>query len=103
MKPTDKPLEGPKNNPMMPLVWTRDYRGEAGKTSRVVCTTMGASVDVQSEGLRRLLVNACYWALGLAERIPEKSNVEFVGTYEPTYFGFGKHKPGVKPSDLRLR
>ena len=102
MKPADKPVEGEKNNPMMPLVWTRDHTGQTGNTSTIICTTMGASVDLQSAGLRRLLVNACYWALGLADRIPAKSNVEYVGEYKPTYFGFGKHKPGLKPSDHRL-
>ncbi len=102
MQPTDKPVEGEKNNPMMPLVWTRDFKGDSGKTSRVICTTMGASVDLKSEGLRRLLVNACYWGLGLEKSIPAKSNVDYVGPYEPTYFGFGKHKPGVKPADLRI-
>lgn len=102
MSPTDKPLPGPKNDPMMPLVWIRDFRGETGNTSRVICTTMGASVDLQSEGLRRLLVNACYWALGLEAQIPARANVDYVGKYEPTYFGFGKHKRGIKPADLRL-
>ena len=102
MKPADKPVAGSKNEPMMPLVWVRDYQGEAGKTSRVICTTMGASVDLESAGLRRLLVNACYWALGLKDQIPEKSNVEYVGDYAPTYFGFGKHKPDLKPADLGL-
>lgn len=102
MKPTDEPVVGPKNDPMMPLVWLKDYTGDKGKTSKVICTTMGASVDLQCEDLRRLLVNACYWALGLADQIPEKSNVDYVGDYEPTFYGFGKFKPGLKPSDLKL-
>jgi hypothetical protein len=103
MQPDDKPLAGEKNDPMMPLVWIRDFTGEKGKTARVVCTTMGASVDLESEGLRRLLVNACYWATGLEDLIPAKSNVDYVGPYEPTLYGFGNFKPGVKPSDLRLK
>jgi len=102
MQPSDKPVAGAKNDPMMPLVWTRDFQTESGKTAKVICTTMGASVDLQSAGLRRLLVNSCYWALGLADKIPHESNVEYVGSYEPTYFGFAKHKPGVKPSDLGM-
>jgi hypothetical protein len=61
---------------------------------------MGASQDLRSEGLRRLLVNASYWALGMEDQIPEKSNVDCVGEYAPTPFGFGKHKPGVRPNDL---
>jgi len=102
MKPTDKPLAGPKNNPMMPLVWLRDYKGETGKTSQVLCSTIGAAPDFESEGLRRLVVNACYWALGLADRIPPKADVSYVGEYKPSWFGFGKFVKGVKPADLAL-
>jgi hypothetical protein len=63
---------------------------------------MGASQDLLSEGTRRLLVNACYWALGMEDQIPEESNVEIVGPYDPTPFKFGGHKKGVKPSDHAL-
>jgi hypothetical protein len=97
MKPTDPPLPGKKNEPMMPLVWLREYRGATGKTSRIITSTFGSAVDFQSEDSRRLIVNACYWALGLEEKIPAKANVDYVGTYEPTYFGFGKFKPNLKP------
>ncbi len=103
MKPTDRPVDGPKNNPMMPVVWIREYTGEKGKTSKIVTTTMGASVDLESAGLRRLLVNACYWALGMEKKIPAFANVNYVGEYKPTWFGFGKHQPGVKPADLELK
>jgi hypothetical protein len=82
-------VEGEKNDPMMPLAWTKHYTGPTGNTSRVFCTTMGASVDLQSEGLRRLLVNACYWGMEMEDQIPAHSNVDYVGSYEPTYFGFG--------------
>ena len=99
MKADDPPVAGRKNDPLTPIVWVRDYRGESGKISKIVTTTMGASVDLQSEGLRRLLVNACYWTLGLTDRIPAKSNVDYVGTYAPTWFGFNKFKPGLKPAD----
>lgn len=102
MKPTDLPLEGPKNNPMMPLVWLRNYTGEGGHTSKILTTTMGAAVDLQCEDLRRLLVNAAYWAVGLDQELPAKANVEYVGEYKPSWFGFGKFKPGVKPADLEL-
>jgi hypothetical protein len=111
MNPGDPPVTGKqkpgdkyeKNNPMQPLVWLRDYKGETGKTSKVITTTMGASVDLSNEGLRRLLVNACYWALGLEDKIPAKNNVDVVGDYKPTYFGFGKFVKGVKPADLELK
>jgi type 1 glutamine amidotransferase len=103
MKPTDPPVTNKKNAPMMPLAWTREYKGESGKVSKVFTTTMGASVDFESEDLRRLVVNACYWAVGLADKIPAKANVDYVGEFKPTWFGFGKFKPGVKPADLELK
>lgn len=99
MKPGDPPVEGRKNNPMMPVAWTRSYAWPDGKANRIFVTTLGASQDLESEGLRRLLVNACYWALGL--EVPEKANVEMVGGYAPTPFGFGTYVKGVKPADLR--
>jgi type 1 glutamine amidotransferase len=101
MKPTDKPIAGPKNDPMMPLVWTRDHKADSGNTARIVTTTMGASVDLESEGLRRLLVNAAYWLTGLGDQIPDEANVDYVGEYNPSFFGFGTHTKGVKPEDLR--
>jgi hypothetical protein len=103
MHPTDPPLEGKKNDPMMPVAWYRTYTGKEGKTAPVFATTMGAATDLESEGLRRLLVNASYWAVGLADKIPDKTDVEIVGEYKPTPFGFGGFKKGVKPADLSAR
>ncbi len=101
MNPSDKPLDGPKNNPMMPVAWTKSYTGTSGKTARIFTTTMGASQDLLSEGTRRMVVNAAYWCLGLEDRIPAKNNVEIVGEWKPTKFGFGGYKKGVKPADLK--
>ena len=102
MKPDDAPLEGAKNNPMMPLVWLRDFTTESGKTSKTFTTTMGAATDFQCEDLRRLVINACYWATGLEKKIPAKATAAVMGEYKPTPFGFGKFKPGVKVADLEL-
>jgi hypothetical protein len=101
MKPDDPPVHGPKNLPLMALAWVREYTGEKGNTSKIMATTMGAAVDFENEGLRRLIVNSCYWAVGL--EIPAKANVDYVGEYRPTWFGFGKSKHGVKPADLELK
>jgi hypothetical protein len=98
-KPTDK-FE--KNNPMQPVVWLRNYTGECGKTSKIITTTMGCAKDLQSEGFRRLLVNACYWGLGLEEKISASSSVDIIGVYQPP-FGFGKFVKGMKPGDLQLK
>ena len=107
MKPEDPPAppaEDPKtkkvvdkNDPMMPVAWTRTYTGPSGKPSRVFTTTMGGAMsgshDWDSEGLRRLLVNATYWCVGLEEKIPEKAAVDIVPG--PDF------KRGVKPQDVR--
>src|SRR5207237_1738159 len=45
MKPTDKPLAGKKNEPMMPIAWTKSYAAPRGKTGRIFTTTMGASEE----------------------------------------------------------
>ncbi len=103
MKPEDPPVENSKNNPLMPVVWVRNYTGPGGQISKIVTTTMGAAVDLENEGLRRLLVNACYWAVGLEDRMPPAANVAYVGDYKPTWFGFGQFKKGVPPSALELR
>ncbi|MDZ7690817.1 MAG: hypothetical protein U5K69_06725 [Balneolaceae bacterium] len=95
----DSPIEWEQS--AMPLAWTRQYISPAGNTGRVFTTTMGASVDLLSEDLRRLIVNGCYWALGLDRQIPEESNVELPGSYDPTMFGFGDHQKEMHPADFK--
>jgi type 1 glutamine amidotransferase len=102
MKADDKPVEGAQNNPMMPIAWTKTYTGTAGKPARTFTSTIGAANDLTAEGTRRLLVNACYWAAGLEDKIAEKSNVELVGDYQPSNFKFNGFKPGVKPEAHQL-
>src|SRR5262249_20741391 len=91
------------NEPMMPIVWARAYQNEAGKTNRILATTMGAATDLQDEGLRRLLVNAAYWAVGLEKKTPQKANVDCVGEFHPTMYGFNGFKKHVKPSDHEMK
>ena len=56
-----------------------------------------------NEGLRRMLVNACYWTLGMEDQIPPKSDVDLVGHYAPTPFDSTANSlKGVKPADLAL-
>lgn len=103
MQPDSPTVEGPQNEPMMPLLWLREIEREgAPETMRVVCSTIGASADMQSAGLRRALVNACYWCMRLEDAIPEKSRVDYVGAFEPTPFGYGRFAPGVRAADLAL-
>jgi type 1 glutamine amidotransferase len=100
MDPNDKP--NPDKKPL-PIAWTKTYTGEKGKAARVFTTTMGHSFDFFSEGFRRLLVNACYWATGMEDKIPAKSKVDLVGEYKPNNIGMGGHKKGLKPSDHAIR
>jgi len=100
MKFDDPPVEGDKNKPMMPIAWVKSYTGAAGKKARIFTSTIGASTDFSNEGVRRLLVNACYWCTGLEGKIPEKSNVELVGDFKPLPFKFNGAKLGVKPAEL---
>ena len=100
MRPTDPPVTGNQNEPMMPVAWVKTYTGAQGRPGRVFTTTMGSSQDLENQGFRRLLVNACFWAVGLERKIPAKSKVDLVGDYKPLPFGFGGFVKGVKPSDL---
>ena len=100
MKQTDEPVEGKKNDPMMPVAWVRTYEGAHGQEGRVFTTTMGAATDLTAEGTRRMVVNAAYWALGMEDQIPpEGTKVDLVGEYQPTAFGFKGFVKGKKPRD----
>lgn len=97
MQPDSPPLEGAKNDPMMPVVWMRERALESGNSQRIVCSTLGASVDLECADLRRLFVNAVYWGVEL--EVPESAAVDVVGTYAPTTFGFGTYTKGVRAQD----
>jgi hypothetical protein len=102
MHATDPPVRGKQNDPMMPIAWINSFASPSGKQARIFTTTIGASMDLESEGLRRLVVNACYWGLGMDDQIAAKSNVDLVGPYHPTPFGFNKYTKGIKPSAHEL-
>ena len=101
MQPGSPPVVGPKNEPLMPVAWTNTYSVAGGPAGRVFATTMGAATDLVAAGTRRLLVNGCYWAVGLEARIPAAANVDLVGEFVPTAFSFNGARKGVKPADLR--
>ena len=71
MKPSDEPVEGKKNDPMMPVFWTKSYKGTSGKENRIICTTMGSSNDLLSEGLRRACGKRVF--MGNGNGCPRKS------------------------------
>ena len=111
MQPTDAPADTvkklagttatqPLNSPAMPVAWTRLHRNPAGKENKIFVTTMGDGIDLQDESLRRLVVNATYWAAGL--EIPAKADVTTFDGYAPRMYGFNGYRTGIKPSDHAL-
>ncbi len=91
-KKTRAGIEQRLNNPMMPIVWTRQL------PNRILTTTFGSSTDFLDDRFRRLLVNAAYWGLG--KPVPRTADVRFVGEYRPSQFGFGKYRRGMRISSL---
>lgn len=92
--PTDGP--NPEKEPL-PIAWAKSWTGNSGKTARVFHVTMGSGKDFESEGLRRLTINAAYWCLHLEDAIVADSNVSPVGPYAPLTSGFNYDKLGVVP------
>ena len=62
---------------------------------------MGSSIDLLDKNLRRLIVNASYWAVGLENEIKPDSNVDPVSEFKPIMFGFGTHIKGKYPKDYQ--
>jgi len=102
MKADDEPVAGKKNDPMMPIAWVKTYSPKEGVAARVFCTTIAGGQDMENEGVRRLYVNACYWAVGLEDKIAEKADVGLVGDYKGLPFRTNGFKKGVKPADLKM-
>ena len=97
-------LDSPDDETRKPVpgAWTRHYLGKDSKTKgRVFTSTYGASNDIESDGYRRLLINACIWAAGLENAIKPDLKVDFVGPFNGTWArGKGRRKGGTKPSDM---
>jgi hypothetical protein len=94
----------PRNKPLQAAIWLHEYTAPNGTKGTSLCSTMGASVDFESEGLRRVIVNAAYHLLGLA--VPDQANVNFVDPFNPTFFTFTPkeywEEIKLKPSDFAL-
>lgn len=91
MSPEDDPVEGKKNDPLLPVAWTKSYQIPGGKPGRTFATTMGAATDLARDGTRRMLVNAVYWLTGLGEKIPASgTDATLVGAYAPSPYAFHK-------------
>jgi hypothetical protein len=89
--------ESNPNKEPLPIAWIKNWQTSGGQTSRVFQSTMGSGKDFESAGLRRLIVNASYWCLGLEDEISATSSVDYVGQYKPLASGFDYEKLGVIP------
>jgi putative membrane-bound dehydrogenase-like protein len=92
----DSPADATK--PAMPSEWTRSYKSASGKTGRVFTSLYGTSEDILNAGYRRMLVNGCFWAMGMEDRIKPNANIDFVGPFKPNTFGGGAYARGIRPA-----
>jgi putative membrane-bound dehydrogenase-like protein len=92
----DAPVDETK--PPMPSEWTCTYKGASGQSGRVFTSLYGTPEDLLNDGYRRLLVNGCFWAVGLEGAIKPDASISFVGPFEPNTFGNGGHARGIKPA-----
>lgn len=99
-----QPLMGRKHddapNPELeplPVAWFKNWRTSGGKSARVFQCTMGSGKDLESAGLRRMIVNAVYWGIGMEAAISPTRSVEIVGEYKPLESGFDYAEIGVVP------
>ena len=86
---------------IMPIAWTKEYSLDGGKTGMVFGSTLGSSLDFESEDMRRLILNASLWLLEMPDVITPDLSVEIIGDYKPTMFGFDSFRKGMKVSDFK--
>lgn len=92
-----KPLE---DKEPQPAAWVRNYSFKGGPEGRAFCSTQGASEDILSEGVRRMIVNATLWCMSMEDHIKADADVSFVGPYNPTTFNFKPSITDAKPGDI---
>ena len=86
---------------VMPIAWTKPYQIEGGKEGMSFTSTMGSSLGFLSEDMRRLVVNASFYLLGMSESITPDMPMDIVGDYKPTMFGFDTFRKGMKVFDFK--
>ncbi|MBO0323678.1 ThuA domain-containing protein [Muricauda sp. CAU 1633] len=74
------------NENMPPIVWLNSYQLKSGKKGKALTSTLGAATDFLDEDVRRLFVNSVYYMLG--KEPPQNADVDIVGEYNPTQYGF---------------
>lgn len=81
----------------LPVAWCKTWKTSKGKSARVFQSTMGSGKDLQSAGLRRLIINAAYWGMKMEAEISPTRSVDCVGPYNPLASGFDYENLGVAP------
>jgi len=81
----------------LPVAWFKSWQTSEGRSARVFQSTMGSGMDLENAGLRRLIVNAAYWGMGLEASITPTRSVDIVGAYKPLESGFNYKELGVVP------
>lgn len=106
MRPSDDQAVPEKNDPPMPIAWTKTYQLPGGTPGRVFSTTLGSSTDLFEDGVRQLFVNAAFWAVGEEDAIPEEGALaDLVGDFNPTRFNLHPSEywenKGAVPADYQ--
>ena len=83
-----------------PAAWVREYQYEGGPKGRVFCSTQGASEDILSDGVRRLIINATLWCMGMEKEISADADISFVGPYNPSTFSFKPSITDARPGEI---
>jgi len=97
-----EPSDGPNTDLIpLPIAWVKTWTGAGGRPARVFHSTMGSAKDFESAGLRRLVINAVYWGLGMEDAISAASNMDLVAPYHPLASGFAYEKLGVRPRPVQ--
>lgn len=81
----------------LPVAWFKNWRTSGGQDARVFQTTMGSAADMENPGLRRMIINAAYWGMGMEAAITPDRRVDIVGGYHPLETGFDYKAIGVVP------
>ena len=84
----------------LPVAWFKNWETSGGRTARVFHSTMGSGHDLENPGLRRLIINAVYWGMGMEQAITATRSVDIVGSYQPLESGFNYEELGVVPKPV---
>jgi uncharacterized protein len=80
---SNQPAEGAHPH-IQPVAWTKTYTGKSGKPARIFFTTLGHPHEFEDGNMRRLLLNAVFWALDRENHIPENGvRAELVENFDP--------------------